>query len=69
MFEALLELIARGLDVAGRARDIEDVRSIVLKNPGLDTEYTRRWLREFEKGSEKSLLAHFDELWTHGKAP
>ncbi len=53
--------------VAGRPRDIEDVRSILLKNPGLDADYVRRWLRELEKGLEERLVARFEELWTRGK--
>lgn len=53
--------------VAGRPRDIEDVRSIVLKNPGLDADYVRRWLHEFEKGLEESLVVRFEELWNRGK--
>ncbi|MFZ0928041.1 MAG: nucleotidyl transferase AbiEii/AbiGii toxin family protein [Syntrophobacteraceae bacterium] len=37
---------------AGRPRDIEDVRSIILKNPDFDREYTRKWLREFDRSIE-----------------
>ena len=29
---------------AGRPRDIEDARSIILKNPEIDTAYIRKWL-------------------------
>lgn len=53
--------------VAGRPRDIEDVRSVLLKNPALDADYVRRWLREFDKGLEQSLLSRFEELWSHAK--
>jgi predicted nucleotidyltransferase len=38
---------------AGRPRDIEDVKSIILKNPDIDTKYIRGWLKEFDKSSEK----------------
>ena len=34
---------------AGRPRDIEDVRSIILKNFDLDREYTMKWLKEFDR--------------------
>lgn len=34
--------------IAGRPRDLEDVRSILLRNPTLDRESVRRWLRDFE---------------------
>lgn len=53
--------------VAGRPRDIEDVRSIVLKSPALETDYVQRWLREFEKGLEESLVARFEDLWTRAR--
>jgi hypothetical protein len=53
--------------VAGRPRDIEDVRSIILKNPGLDAGYVRRWLHEIDKDREESLVAHFEEVWGRAK--
>jgi hypothetical protein len=49
--------------VAGRARDLEDVRSVLLKNPEMDADYTRKWLREIDADGEKKLLANFEELW------
>ena len=49
--------------VAGRARDLEDVRSVLLKNPALDASYTRKWLRELDPDGERNLLASFEELW------
>lgn len=41
---------------AGRPRDLEDVKSILLKNPGIDKEYIKKWLTEFEKSPEKEGL-------------
>jgi hypothetical protein len=38
---------------SGRPRDLEDVRSILLKNQGIDTHYIRSWLKEFDAASEK----------------
>lgn len=38
---------------AGRLRDIEDARSIILKNPDIDVEYIRKWLSEFDAFSDK----------------
>jgi predicted nucleotidyltransferase len=47
---------------AGRPRDIEDVRSILLKNPDLDRTYIRKWLSEFETSPEKKgLTKAFEE--------
>lgn len=33
--------------IAGRARDLEDVRGILLKNPAADQAYIRKWLADF----------------------
>jgi len=47
---------------AGRPRDIEDVKSILLKTPELDRTYIRKWLSEFEKSPEKKGLTKiFDD--------
>jgi hypothetical protein len=45
--------------VAGRARDLEDVRFILLKNPEYDSDYIEKWLEEFDK----SLGEHFLEIF------
>ena len=48
---------------AGRPRDLEDVRSILLKSPDLDRTYVRKWLSEFEKSTEKKgLTKTFEEI-------
>lgn len=48
---------------AGRPRDIEDVRTIVLKNLELDIEYINKWLEEFDAVSdEKSYLKTFGKI-------
>jgi predicted nucleotidyltransferase len=48
---------------AGRPRDIEDCKAIILKNPDLDIRYIRNWLREFDSVSdEKIFLRTFEEL-------
>ena len=48
---------------AGRARDLEDVKSILLKrSSSLDFSYIRKWLSEFDKSlPEKGLLKKFEE--------
>ena len=49
---------------AGRPRDLEDVRSILLKNPDLDRKYIRKWLKEFEESPEKKgLVKTFEEAF------
>jgi len=48
---------------AGRPRDIEDARIILLKNPSCDLKYIEKWLKEFNKMAEdKNLLRIFKEL-------
>jgi predicted nucleotidyltransferase len=39
---------------SGRPRDIEDVRTVIVKNPDIDKQYIRRWLKEFDNSSEET---------------
>lgn len=48
--------------VAGRPRDLEDVKGILAKNPGIDEQYVRRWLEEFTKSLAEPMLARFEGL-------
>ncbi len=53
--------------VAGRPRDLEDVRSILVRQPGLDMRYIRRWLDAFqravpERTPRRNLEAALQEL-------
>lgn len=34
--------------IAGRPRDIEDIKGILIKNPKHDEEYIIKWLHEFD---------------------
>jgi predicted nucleotidyltransferase len=48
---------------AGRPRDLEDVRSVLLRNPSQDLDYIRQWLREFDAGEEgRGFPATFEEI-------
>jgi hypothetical protein len=48
---------------AGRPRDLEDVRTIILKNPRIDIQYIKGWLREFDASSDKKdFLKTFEEI-------
>lgn len=55
-FASVEDLIIHKI-LAGRPRDLEDVRSILLKNPHLDKAFVRRTLGEFE-----AALSRGDEL-------
>lgn len=48
---------------AGRPRDLEDARTIILKNPDVDMQYIRNWLGEFDAASDtKDFLKTFEEI-------
>lgn len=52
---------------AGRPRDIEDARSILLRNPDLDISYMRDWLDRFDLASEeKGFREIFERLLATG---
>jgi len=46
-FASLEDIIIHKI-FSGRSKDIEDVKSVILKNPGFDRRYITRWLKEFE---------------------
>jgi hypothetical protein len=48
--------------IAGRPRDIEDVRILLLKNPEMDTNIVRRWLREFDIDLGAAYEQEFDRV-------
>lgn len=48
--------------VAGRPRDVEDVRSVLRRRPDLDEAYLKRWLAEFEPVVERPLWPTYQEL-------
>ncbi len=37
---------------SGRPRDMEDIRSMLIKHPEVDRSYIRKWLREFDRTFE-----------------
>jgi len=48
---------------AGRARDLDDVKSILLKNPSVDLPYIETWLADFDKSlSRAELLKKFKKV-------
>lgn len=57
-FASLEDLVIHKV-IAGRARDLEDVRSILLKNPKYDSHYIERWLAEFDKSLGEHFLKGF----------
>jgi predicted nucleotidyltransferase len=41
---------------AGRPRDLEDVKGILLKNANIDSTYIRKWLQDFSELLDKDLI-------------
>lgn len=61
-FAAIEDLIIHKI-FAGRPRDIEDVRSILMKGHAIDSVYIEAWLREFDAATEgKKLLDAFQNI-------
>jgi len=48
--------------IAGRARDLEDIQSILLKNQKYDSDYIEKWLKEFDKSLTEQFLKIFREI-------
>ena len=65
-FASVEDLIIHKI-IAGRPRDIEDVKIILVKNKNLDVEYIRRWLEQFDKDLSQSFVLRFEELWNDNR--
>jgi hypothetical protein len=48
--------------IAGRARDLEDIKSILLKNQKYDSDYIEKWLEEFDQSLNEQFLKNFREI-------
>lgn len=48
--------------IAGRARDLEDAKSILLKNPDYDGNYISKWLQEFDKSLDENFSKQFKQI-------
>ena len=60
-FASLEDLLIHKI-IAGRPRDIEDIKSILLKNPAYDGMYVSSWLEDFDKGLDTSYLDLFRSI-------
>lgn len=61
-FASLEDIIIHKI-FAGRPRDLEDVESIMLKNPGFDKDYIIKWLEEFDTAMGQSKFTDiFNDL-------
>jgi hypothetical protein len=48
--------------IAGRPRDLEDVKTVLVKNPALDVAYIQKWLGQFESALAQPFLKRFEEI-------
>ena len=47
---------------AGRPRDIEDVKHILLKNPGFDKQYVLQQLKDFDRSLSQNFTSQFRSI-------
>jgi predicted nucleotidyltransferase len=45
--------------ISGRPRDLEDIKSILVKNAKYDSDYILRWLKEFDQSLNQKFLETF----------
>ena len=62
MFEAILTRIAQQLEGVGRPRDLEDVKGMLIKNPGVDTDYVKIWLQDFAGSLAEPFQERFERI-------
>lgn len=60
MFASVEDVIIHKI-FAGRPRDLEDVRAIIIKNPTLNREYTRKWLKQFDRSVGQAAFSEIFE--------
>lgn len=66
-FASVEDLLIQKL-VAGRPRDLEDARGVLVRHPGADLATVRRWLSEFDAGLGLNTAATFERLVREAQA-
>ncbi len=60
-FASLEDLVIHKI-IAGRSRDLEDVRVVLLKNPDFDRDYIEHWLKLFDESLTENYLDTFRSI-------
>lgn len=60
-FASLEDVVVHKI-IAGRARDVEDVKSILVKNPHYDARYITKWLVEFDSSLSENFSKKFKKI-------
>ena len=60
-FASIEDLIIHKI-IAGRARDLEDVRMLLVKNKKFDKDYIVKWLGEFDKSLGENFSDKFNRI-------
>ncbi len=60
-FASLEDLIVMKV-ASGRPRDLEDVGSVIRKNPGFDRAHVKKWLSDFDSALDGQFLSVFEQI-------
>ena len=48
--------------IAGRPRDLEDIKGMLMRNPACDRKYVAKWLKEFDQALGRNFLRLFERI-------
>ena len=49
--------------ISGRPRDIEDIKTMILKNPHFDIQYVDKWLQDFSQALNLNFINQFKLIY------